>query len=37
MGEEFEDEWRGDLVRCVRDADVEIGEVGFDEIADDDL
>lgn len=37
MGEELEDEWGGDLVRSVGDADVEIGEVGFDEIADDDL
>jgi len=35
--EEFEHERRRDLVRRVGDADVEIREIGFDEIAKDDF
>lgn len=38
MGEEFEDEGRGDLVWGIGYADVEVWEVfGFDEIANDDV
>lgn len=35
--EQAEDERRGDLVGRVGDADVEVGQLGFDEVADDDL
>lgn len=34
VGEEAEDERGGDLVGGVGDADVEVGEGGFDEVAD---
>ena len=37
MGEEAEDEGGGDLVGCIGDADVEVGQIGFDKVADDDF
>lgn len=37
MGKQAKDERRRDLIRCVRYADVEVGQVGFDKVANDDI
>lgn len=37
MGEEAEYKGRGDLVRCIGDADIKVGQSRFDEIADHDI
>ena len=37
MGEQAEDNWRRDLVWCVGNADIEIGELCFHKVTNDDL
>jgi hypothetical protein len=37
MGQEPEDEWGRDLVRCIGDADIKVGEICLHKVAYDDF